>query len=138
MYINFINDRKYLGYEVYEFVLPSKVKGKTKKVLVVICLGIALCFNNIKRSEAIDLSVVPKLLGRVQPSYQHDFKVEIAKVIPRKKDLIFYKSPKEILSLMYLTDPRLSLNQQVLKLVKDLRGGNFGAIGSVALIVMII
>ena len=61
---------------------------------------------------------------RVQPSYQHDSNVQIANVIPRKKDLIVYRSPKEILFLMYLTDPRLSSNQEVLKLVRELRGGS--------------
>jgi hypothetical protein len=60
------------------------------------------------------------------------------KVIPRKTDRISYKSPKEILFLMYLTDPRLSSNQQVLGLVKDLRGGSLGLIGTVAYLVVII
>ncbi len=76
----------------------------------------------------------PTPVVRVQPT-----KVQIAKVIPRKKDLIVYKSPKEILFLMYLTDPRLSSNQEVLKLVKELRGGNWGGlVGSAALLGLII
>jgi hypothetical protein len=39
---------------------------------------------------------------------------------------------------MYLTDPRLSSNQQVLELVKDLRGGSLGLIGTAAFLVVII
>jgi hypothetical protein len=38
---------------------------------------------------------------------------------------------------MYLTDPRLSSNQQVLKLVKDLRGGSLDLIGTAAFLVVI-
>ena len=59
---------------------------------------------------------------RVQPSYEHSSKVKIAKVIARKTDRISSKSNKEILFLIYFTDPRLSSNQQVLKIVKELRG----------------
>ena len=98
--------------------LASNAKDKTKKVIVVILLGGALYFSNVQPSEAIGLSMPPAPVGRVQPSYQYDSNVQIAKVIPRKKDLIVYKSPKEILFLMYLTDPRISSNQEVLKLVK--------------------
>lgn len=61
-----------------------------------------------------------------------------AKVILRKKDLIIYKSSKEILFLMYLTDPRISSNREVLKLVKELRGGNWGLIGTGAFLGLII
>ena len=61
---------------------------------------------------------------RVQPSCQNDSKVEIVKGIPRKREIVVYKESKEILLLMSLTDPRLSSNQEVLKLVKELRGGS--------------
>jgi len=59
-------------------------------------------------------------------------------VIPKKKDLIDYKSPKEILGLIYLTDPRLSSNQEVLELVKDLRGGSWGLLGTVAFLGLLV
>jgi len=105
MYINFINERKSLGYEVlrdtacgikvviiidsvYVFVLPSKVKRKAKRIIVVICLGVALCFSNIQPSEAIGLSVPPASVVRVQPSYEHPYELKIMKVIPRKTDRI--------------------------------------------------
>jgi hypothetical protein len=115
-----------------------KCKNKTKKVIVVILLGGALYFSNVQPSEAIGLSMPPAPVVRVQPSYQHDSKVQIAKVIPRKKDLIVYKSPKEILFLMYLTDPRISSNQEVLKLVKKLRGESWGLVGTAAFLGLII
>jgi hypothetical protein len=157
MYPNYIKNRKALGYKVLNdtscgmrLVLitdstvilirnfPSNVTHKTKRVILVIAFVSGVWFSNLASVEAIGLSVRPTPIVRVQPSYQHDSKVEIAKVIPRKKDLIAYKSPKEILFLMYLTDPRLSSNQQVLELVKDLRGGSLGLIGTAAFLVVII
>ena len=84
------------------------------------------------------LSIVPAPVVRVHPSYQHDYKVEIVKVIPRKKDLIVYKSPKEILFLMYLTDPRLSSNHQLLELVKKLKGGSWNLMATASFLGLII
>ena len=54
------------------------------------------------------LSIIPAPVVRVEPSYEHLSEVKIAKVIARKTDHISYKSNKEILFLIYLTDPRLS------------------------------
>ena len=118
--------------------LASNVKDKTRKGIVVIILGGALYFNNVQPSEAIGLTMPPAQVVRVQPSYQYDSNVQIAKGIPRKKDLIVYKSPKEILFLMYLTDSRISSNQEVLKLVKELRGGSWGILGTAAFLGLII
>jgi hypothetical protein len=118
--------------------LASNAKNKTRKVIVVIILGGALYFNNVQPSEAIGLPMPPAPVVRVHPSYQYESNVQIAKVTPRKKDLIVYKSPKEILFLMYLTDSRISSNQEVLKLVKELRGGSWGIVGTVAFLGLII
>jgi hypothetical protein len=82
--------------------------------------------------------VPPASLVRVQPSYQHPYELKIMKVIPRKTDRISYKSYKEVLFLMYLTDPRLSSNQQILELVKELRGGSWSLVGTAAFLGLII
>lgn len=121
-------------------ILASSAKDKTKKVIVVSLLAGAIYFSNVQASEAIGLSLPPAPVLRVQPSYQHDSKIQIARVIPRRDDLIVYKSPKEILFLMYLNDPRISSNQEVLKLVKELRGGSWGLLvtaGFLGLIILI-
>ena len=39
---------------------------------------------------------------------------------------------------MYLTDSRISSNQEVLKLVKELRGGSWGLLGTAAFLGLII
>ena len=157
MYVNYVNDKKQLGYKVVkdtncgiELVLTTEstvllirnlslnLKGKSKRIVVVISLATVVWFSNLESVSAIGLPMPPTPVVRVQPSYQHDSKVQIAKLIPRKKDLIVYKSPKEILFLMYLTDPRLSSNQELLKLVKELRGGSWGLIGTAAFLGLII
>jgi hypothetical protein len=80
---------------------------------------------------------------RVQPSFEHSLKKpEISKLVPRKPDPIsykyFFKSKEELLLLIYPTDPRLASNQQILKLVKELRGGGWGLLGTAAFLGLII
>jgi hypothetical protein len=52
----------------------------------------------------------------------------------------FYKSKEELLLLIYVTDPRLPSNEQILKLVKELRGGTvtWGFVGTAALLALMI
>ena len=157
MYVNSVNDRKLLGYKVVKdtndgiklvFITNSTVlmirnlslnlKGKSKKIVVMISLVTIVWFSNLESVSAIGLPIPAMPVERIQPSYQYDYNVQIAKVIPRKKDLIVYKSPKEILFLMYLIDPRLSSNQEVLKLVTELRGGSWGSLGTAAVLGLII
>ena len=67
---------------------PSKVNGKTKRIIGVSILAGGLWLSDVQSS---------------------------------------YKSNKEILLLIYLTDPRLSSNEQLLKMVNDLRAGVLGS-----------
>jgi hypothetical protein len=114
-----------------------KSNNKTRKGIFVSLLAGVFYFNDLQPSEAIGLTM-PPAPAKVKFSTVNDSKVEIAKVIPRKKDLIVYESLKEILLLMYLTDPRVSLNQEVLKLVKELRGGSNGLLGTALFLGLII
>ncbi len=118
--------------------IRCNVKDKTKRLIIVISLATVIWFSNSESVEAIGLSIPPAPVIRVRPIYQHNSKVKRAKLIARKKDLIAYKSPKEMLFLMYLTDPRLSSNQQVLELVKELRGGSWGLVGTTAFLGLIV
>ena len=162
MYPNFIEDRKSLGYEVLNHTscgiklvqitdstvllirnLPSNVNHKTKRVILVIALVSGVWFSNLESVEAIGLTVSPTPVVRVQPSFEHPLKkIKIEKLVPRKPDRMsyksFYKSKGEILLLIYATDPRLTSNQQVLELVKELRGGSWGVLGTAAFLGLII
>jgi hypothetical protein len=79
MYINFINDRKSLGYEALtdtrcgiKLVLisdstvllirnfPSNVNHKTKRVILVITLISVVWFSNLKSAEAIGTNLPPQ------------------------------------------------------------------------------
>lgn len=121
---------------VKNFALNAR--DKTRKVIVIILLGGALYFSNVQPSEVIGLSMPPAPIIRVQPSYQYNSKVQIANIIPRKKNLILYKSPKQILFLIYLTYSKTSSNQEVLKLVKKLRRRSWGLVRTVAVLGLII
>ena len=114
------------------------LKGKSTIIVVVISLAMVVWFNNLESVSSRGLRMPPAPVIRIQSSYQYDSKFQITSVIPRKKDLIVYKSPKEILFLMYLTDPKISSNQEVLKVVKELRGGSWGILGTAAILGLII
>ena len=125
---------------VYIFVRNFASNGKdgTKRIILIIALVSVVWLSNLESVSAVGLPIPPALVVRVHPNYQYDSNVQIAKVIPRKKDIIVYKSPKEILFLMYLTDQRLSSNQEVLKLVKELRGGSWGLVVTAAVLGLIV
>ena len=128
---------------VYRFItkLPSNTKRKTKRVIIVICLGFVLVFSNIESVEAIGLSLLPTPVVKAQSSYQGDYhysQVKIARMIPRKKDLVAYESSREIVFLIYLTDQKISSNDQILGVVKRLRGGSWEvALGIIGIIILI-
>jgi hypothetical protein len=70
---------------------------------------------------------------RVQPNFEHEHlckKSKITQLLPIKLDRInckyFFESKEELLLFIYATEPRLSSNPQILKLVKQLRGGGWG------------
>lgn len=157
MYIGYVNDRKQLGYKAVKdtncdiklvilndssVLLIRNIRSKTKRLVIVISLATVIWFSNLESVEAIGLAIPPALVGRVQASYEHDYhysQVKIAKVIPIKKDILAYRSSKEIVFLMYLTDPQISSNEQILGVVKRLRGGSWEvAIGIVGIIILIL
>lgn len=164
MYVNYVNNMRQLKYNdvkdndcgiglvviVQPTVLlirnlPSKVNRKTKRVILVIGLVSGVWFYGLESASAIGLPITPTPLIRVQPSLslEHSLKKpEIAKELPRKPDRISYKcfskSKEELLFLIYATDPRLSSNQQVLKIIKDLRGGNLEVVILVGAIILIL
>ena len=162
MYPNYIEDRKSLGYEALidtscgrQLVLitdstvliiknfPLNLKVKSKRIIIIGMLGGALWFSDVQPSSAIGLSMPYAPVVRVQPSFQDSLKKpEFAKLIPRKPDRISYKyfsrSKEELLLLIYAPDPQLSSNPQVLKIIKDLRGGSWGLVGTTAFLGLII
>ena len=79
---------------------------------------------------------------RVQPSLEYSLKkpeYTYAKLIPRKPDRISYNysfrlKEEEVFLLICATGPRLSTNQKIAKLVNEIRGGDFGLLGTSALL----
>ena len=84
----------------------------------------------------------PVPVVRVQLSFEDSLKnPDIAKLVPLKPDRISYKyfskSKEELLLLIYATDPRLESNQEILKLVKELRRGSWGIVETIAFLGLI-
>ena len=75
---------------MYKFDGSTNIKNnkEVKNKIIVILLRGSFYFSNIQPSKAIGLSMPSVSMIRVRPSYQYESKVQIANVIPRKKDLI--------------------------------------------------
>lgn len=117
--------------------LAANGKTTTRKVVFIIALASGVLFSNLESVEAIGLPMSPSPILKVQPSLKLGHSLEepiIEKLVPRKPDRISYKyfskSKEELLLLLYATDPRLSSSPQVLNIVKDLRGGDWGLLGA--------
>ena len=135
---------------VFLFVknFASNAKSKTKKVIVIISFGAALSFSNAKPSDAMGLTMPPSTVVRVQPYYQSDSQAQIEKLIPIKRDLIFYKSPKEIFFeklplpaciYIYLMDDKFVRHPEISSIIRELRGGSWSAalIGNTIFVVFV-
>ena len=121
--------------------LGANVKDKTKRVILIIGLASGFWFGNLESAEAIGLAIPPAPVVRSSPDnyHYHYSQVKIATIIPRKKDLVYYESAREIVFLMYLTDPKISSNDRILGVVKRLRGGSWEvALGIVGIIILIL
>ncbi len=126
--------------EVFLFVteLRSNSKRKLKRLCIVVVLVGGLCLSDVQPSSAMGLSVPVAPVERFYPSYQHPVELRIGRMIPRKADRIFYKSNKEILFLIFLTDSQISSNEQLLQMVNELRGGSwYGVLGNAAFFAII-
>lgn len=113
--------------KVYIFVrnVLSNTKSKTKKVIILSALGVTLLFSNVKSSNAIGLSMPPQSIVRIERSYKNTFELRTPIMVARNNNLIAYISNRKILFFVSLTDPQICSNKQVLKIMKELRGGSF-------------
>jgi len=116
------------------------LKSKTKTVILVVALGSTIWFGGLGPAEAMGLPPsLPTSIERVVPTNQNRYEQITAKIPSRKNDLLSFRSFKsnnEILLLIYLTNPCLSSNDELLKVVNKLRcGGSFiGLVGSLVFV----
>ena len=141
MYIGYIEDRKSMGYDVLldtscgiKLVsstnstllmimnFPSKVNGKTKRIILVIALVGGLWLSDVQPSSAMGLSMPPAPMVRVHPSYEHPSEVKIAPTVNPRLDKIYFMPNKEMIPLIYLNAKNVYINERVLK---RLRAGGF-------------
>jgi hypothetical protein len=105
-----------------------RVKNKSVKVILFIAAGSTFWFTAVQPCEAIGVSIPPPSLPpmeRLLPSSPNQWQMPISKTRLIKRDLISFKSNTDVLLLIYLTDPRLSSNSEILKIVNNLRGGSW-------------
>ena len=125
--IRLFTPSKFKRKAVYVFVkkLPSKVNRKSKRVIVVIALGVGLWFCNVKPSEAMGLSLSPSQIVRVhKPSYDYRSEIKIAKTVSPKLDKIRLIAINEMIPLIYINGHYFYINEQLLK---KLRAGDLSA-----------
>jgi hypothetical protein len=87
---------------------------------------------------SIPPGIQPAPVVRVDQSYENTFELRTLKMIARTNNHIAYQSNKEILFLISLTDRRVLSNQEVLKIIKQLRAGSGGLVGTAALLGLMI
>ena len=141
MYLNFISDRKSLGYEVLNdtscgmklvsitnstllLIRPSNVKDKTKRLIIVISLATVLYFSGLESAEAIGLSLPPTPVVKVQPIYNHTYEMKVAPTVNRRLDKILMLSTNRMIPLIYLNGHYCYINDHLLKKLRagDLSG----------------
>lgn len=143
MYVSYINDRKELGYEVvkdtnYGIELVSttestvllirnlsfNLKGKSKRIVVVISLATVVLFSNLESVSAIGLQMPATPVVRVYPSYKRQYQIEIAPTVNPRLDKIYFMPNKEMIPLIYLNGHHCYINEYLLKKLRasDLYG----------------
>lgn len=143
MYVSYINDRKELGYEVvkdtnYGIELVSttestvllirnlsfNLKGKSKRIVVVISLATVVLFSNLESVLAIGLQMPATPVVRVYPSYKRQYQIEIAPTVNPRLDKIYFMPNKEMIPLIHLNGHHCYISEYLLKKLRtsDLYG----------------
>ena len=142
MYVNYVNDRKQLGYKVVkdtncgiELVLITKstvplvrnlslnLNSKTKREIVVITLASVFWFSNLESIQAMGLSVPPTPVVKLEPNYKHIDEIKVAPTVSPKLDKITFMKYRELPICIYMMDERFLKTSEISKLIKKLRGG---------------
>jgi len=106
---------------VYRFItkLSSNAKRKTKRVIIVVCLGFVLVFSNVQSVEAIGLSLPPTPVVKVQPNYKHTYEMKVAPTVNPRLDKILMLSTNRMIPLIYLNGHYCYINHQLLKKLRS-------------------
>lgn len=134
---------------VHAFLKDFPLNGtkKTKRVVVIFTIVSSLGLGVPKSCEAIGLSIPTPSITRItklirqESIYNYASEIEATKIFAKVNNRVTNRPPKEIIFLMYLTDPKISSNQQLLSVVQQLRGGSwgvvFGVLGTIMLILKV-
>ena len=159
MYLNYIKDRKSLGYKCLldtqcvnglvlrtdsSFVFIKNVtlnlKTKSKRIVVVISLATVVCFSNVESVSAIGLPMPPTPVVRVdKPSYDYGSKIKVAPAVSPKLDKITFIKYRELPLCIYAMDRNFIVRPEISKLIKELRAGDLSGalVGNAILLVVL-
>ena len=89
---------------VYVFVreFPMKTTHKSKRIIVVIALGITIGFSNIPSVEAMGLNLPPTSVVRVQPNYNHTYEMKVAPTVHPRLDKVVMIAQNNMIPLIYM------------------------------------
>ena len=140
MYVNFVNDRKKLGYKVVKDTndgiklilitestvllvrnLSSNLNSKTKRVIVVITLVSVFWFSNLESAYAIGLSMPPPPVVKVQPNYKDTYEMKVAPTVSPKLDKITFIEYRELPVCIYMMDERFLKTSEASKLINKIK-----------------
>ena len=125
---------------VYQFMtkLSSNTKRKTKRVIIVVCLGFVLVFSNIESVEAIGLSLPPTPVVTVQPNYKDTYEMKVAPTVSPKLDKITFIKYRELPVCIYMMDERFLKTSEASKLINKIRGGSLIEAAAALVVIVVI
>ena len=131
------NDKRVAKNREVAFVFVKNVsttaKEKTKRVIVVVGLVTTLLIGGVRPAKGMGVPrTAPPIHTPAQSHRQLDYKIQVAKEIPKKKDLITYQSPKDIFAgefplhpYIYLMDEKFLRQPEISSIIRELRGGSW-------------
>lgn len=156
MYVNFVNDRKKLGYKVLKDTscgidlvlipkstvllvknLSSNLNSKSKRVIVVTSLVSVFWFSNLESVQAIGLSVPPTQVVKFEPNYKHTDEIKVAPTISPKLDKITFIKYRELPVYIFMMNKRFLNTLEASKLIKTLRRGGLIEIASALVLIVV-
>lgn len=111
----------------YQFMtkLSSTTKRQTKKVFIIVGLGIILVFSNVDSTQAIGLlSFPPTSLVKIEANAQNEYSAKVVPTVIPKLDKISFGDYTQLPSYIYMMDQKFLKTSEVNKLLNKIsRGG---------------
>ena len=122
------------------WIFLNKVQDKSKVIVFSTTLGIVVLFSGMRNVGTIGLSVLPQapiVILDTRNSYTNVGRSRIS-IHGRKQDKVLFLRNRDLPPFVYVVDERFIRNNEVRKLIKQLRGGSLtGILGSTVFFAML-